>query len=446
MKRINKLLAPVSALGLGLALSLSVLPNSALAADQPIQLTWWHSMGGDLGKQVNKLADEFNASQDDYSVKPIYKGQYAQSMTEAIAAFRTHRQPDILQVFEVGTGTMLAADKAVVPVYQLMHDAGVKFSSSEFVPAVSAYYSDAKGRLLSMPFNSSTPVLYYNKDAFKKAGIKKAPATWQQLQKDAKKLVDSGSKCGFTTAWQSWINIENYAAWQNVPFATNHNGYAGLDTKLLINTKPFVEHIARLAAMAKAGTFTYGGRADKPRPLFLSGTCAMYMQSSGSLVSTVNSAKFDVGVAMMPYNSDVTDQPQNSIIGGATLWVLQGLPKDHYKGTAEFLAFLAKPAQQAQWSQATGYVPVTTAAYQLNKKQGYYKKYPGAAVALKELSLNTPTPNSKGIRMGNYLQFRDIINQELEQVWSGDKTAQQALDNAVKRGNKQLARFEKTHQ
>lgn len=444
MKMINKLLVPISAL----ALSMAMVSTTAVAADSdssPTVITWWHSMGGDLGDEVNKLADEFNESQSQYKVKPIYKGQYAQSMTEAIAAFRAHKQPDILQVYEVGTGTMLAAHNAVVPVYKLMKEAGVDFSSDQFIPAVSAYYSDEQGRLLSMPFNSSSPVLYYNKDEFKKAGIEKAPATWQELEKDAQKLVDNGVKCGFTTSWQSWINIENYAAWHNIPFATNDNGYGGLDTKLLINKKPFIEHINRLAEMSKDGLFQYGGRADKPRPLFLSGTCAMYTQSSGSLIPLKDNAKFDVGVAMMPYNSDLVDEPQNSIIGGATLWVLTGKPDSHYKGIAKFLAFLAQPEQQAQWSQATGYVPVTKAAYDLNKKQGYYDKYPGATVALKELSLHKPTKNSKGIRMGNYVQFRDIINQELENVWAGKKTAQEALDAAVKRGDKQLRRFEKAH-
>lgn len=441
MRKIGSLMMLIPALLLGF----TVMVGTASAASSPITITWWHSMGGELGQQVNKLADEFNQSQSEYKVKPVYKGQYAQALTEAIAAFRTHHQPDILQVFEVGTGTMLAAHNAVVPVYKLMKKHGVKFSTSQFIASIRGYYSDDEGHLLSMPFNTSTPVFYYNKDEFKKAGIKNPPKTWQQLQKDAKKLVASGVKCGYTTAWQSWVNIENYAGWNNIPFATNDNGYSGLDTKLLINKKPFVEHIARLGEMAKNGLFTYGGRNDKPQPLFLSGTCAMYTESSGSMAGIVKDAKFDVGVAMMPYNADLVDHPQNSILGGATLWVMAGKPDDHYKGIAEFLAFLAQPKQQAQWSQATGYVPVTNAAYELNKKEGYYKKFPGAKVAIKELTLNKPTKNSKGIRLGSYVQFRQVINQELESVWSGKKTAQEALDAAVKRGDKQLKQFARKH-
>lgn len=442
MQTFRKLGLPLSTI----ALAVSMLAGAPAAQAEPIQITWWHSMGGDLGKQVDKLADEFNASQKQYEVKPTYKGQYDQSMTEAIAAFRTHHQPDILQVYEVGTGTMLAAKSAVVPVYKLMEQVGAKFSADQFIPSIRGYYSDSNGNLLSMPFNTSTPVLYYNEDAFAKAGIKEPPKTWQELEADAQKIKDSGAaKCGYTTAWQSWVNIENYAGWNNLPFASNNDGFDGLDTKLLINTKPFVEHIQRLADMAKKGLFTYGGRADSPRPLFLSGDCAMFTQSSGSLVPMVNAAKFKVGVAMMPYNSDIVKEPQNSILGGATLWVLSGNPENHYKGVAEFLAFLAQPQQQAQWSQATGYVPVTQAAYELNEKEGYYKKYPGAAIAIKELTLHEPTKNSKGIRMGSYVQYRDMINQELEDVWAGKKSAQDALNDAVKRGNEQLANFAAAH-
>lgn len=443
MKILNRILLSVCAAVLAVAL----IPATATAASGPVQITWWHSMGGDLGKELQKLADEFNDSQSDYKVVPKYKGRYAESMTQAIAAFRTGNQPDILQVYEVGTGAMLAAKGAVVPVYKLMQDNGIDFTADQFIPAISSYYSNADGQMLSMAFNTSTPVLYYNKDEFKKAGIDNPPATWQELQEMAQKLVDSGVKCGYTTGWQSWINIENYAAWHNLPFATNNNGYAQSDepTKLLINKKPFVEHIAQLADMAQSGLFEYGGRASKAKPLFLSGTCAMYTDSSGGLVPIVNNAEFDVGVTMMPYNADIADQPQNSLLGGGTLWVLSGNDDSHYPGIAQFLNFLAQPEQQAEWSETTGYVPVTKAAYDFMQEKGYYDKFPGAAVAIKELSLHEPTKNSQGIRLGAYVQYRKIINEELEQVWGGDKTAQEALDTAVKRTDKQLQRFAAQH-
>lgn len=421
--------------------------GSAFAANKPIKITWWHAMGGDLGKEVNKLAGEFNHSQSAYKVVPVYKGNYTQTMTDAIAAYRAHQQPDILQVFDVGTGTMMAAKGAIVPVYKLMHRAGVAFSPNDYIPAVKSYYTNSRGQMLSLPFNSSTPVLYYNENEFKKAGLNpnQPPKTWEQVYKDSEKLKKAGVKCGFTTAWQSWIQLENFSAWHNVPFANKADGFRGMATHLLINSKPFVTHIAFLQKMAKQGLFQYGGRRGSASPLFYAGTCAMYMESSGGLVSIVNNAKFKVGVGMMPYNPKIDAHPQNSIVGGASLWVLNGVPKSHYKGVAEFLAFLSKPQTQAQWSQKTGYVPITKAAFQLNKKQGYYKRYPGAAVALEELSLHQPTQNSKGIRLGNFVQIRNIINEELESVWAGKKSAKQALDTAVRRGDQQLARFRAAH-
>lgn len=348
----------------------------------------------------------------------------------------------------MGTGVLLAAEQAVVPVYKLMNKYSIDFSAGEFIPSISAYYSDAKGRMLSMAFNTSTPVLYYNKDLFDKAGLEKAPDTWQELQKYAKNLVESGiAKCGYSTGYQSWVNMENYAAWHGLSFATNNNGYTDGDqpTKLLINKKPYIQHIARLGEMAENGTFTYGGRYSDSKPLFLSGACAMWTGSSGGLVPMVNNAKFDVGVAMMPYNADIVDQPKHSLLGGGTLWVLSSNPESHYEGIAKFLNFLAQSEQQAQWSKATGYVPVTTAAYELMQKQGYYDKYPAAQVAVEELTLHKPSAGWKGIRLGAYVQYRKIINQELENVWSGEKTAEEALDSATKRTNQAMQRFAATH-
>ncbi|MGN8198694.1 sn-glycerol-3-phosphate ABC transporter substrate-binding protein UgpB [Salinisphaera sp. RV14] len=425
-----------------IALALVAAGAQARAADKPIQITWWHSMAGKNGETLDHLVSEFNHSQSKYHVDAVYKGNYSQSLTSAMAAFRAHKQPDLLQVFEVGTATMMAATNAIVPVYKLMAQHDVGFKPDAFIPSVKGYYTDSNGHMLSMPFNSSTPVLYYNRDEFKQAGLKRPPKTWSELGDDAKKLRDAGVKCGFTTAWQSWIQIENFAAWQNQPLATEDDGFKGMGARLLINKKPFVEHIGRMASWTRNNLFQYGGREDSPMPLFYSGNCAMLFQSSGSFGSIQNNAKFDVGVAPMPYDKRVVDQPQNSIIGGASLWVLQGQPKSHYQGVAEFLNFLAQPKQQAEWSRNTGYVPVTETAYQLLKKQGFYNRKPGAEVAIKELTLHPPTANSKGLRLGNYNQIRNIINAQLEAVWSGQKSARQALDSAVKRGNAELEKFQ----
>jgi sn-glycerol 3-phosphate transport system substrate-binding protein len=426
----------------------SALFAFAASAQAVTEIQFWHSMTGKLGDKVNEIAQKFNATQADFKVMPVYKGQYDESMAAAIAAYRAGNPPQIVQVFEVGTATMMAAKGAVKPVYQLMADAGEKFDPKAFLGAVYGYYSDTQGRLLSMPFNSSSQVLYINDDAFKKAGLDPAnpPRTWPEVGQAAEKLKASGAACAFTTGWQSWVQLESFSAWHNVPVATKENGFGGLDTRLAWNEPLKVKHIQTLGDWSKKGLFTYAGRKDEPLSKFTSGDCAMITTSSGSYSNIKANAKFNWRVARLPYWPDVAGAPQNTIIGGATLWVLTQKDPAVYKGIAKFFTFLSSPEVQADWHQSTGYVPITIAAYELTKSQGFYEKNPGFDIAIGELNNKPPTANSKGVRVGNFVEIRNINDEELEQVWNGQKTAKQALDDAVRRGNEQLERFQKANQ
>jgi sn-glycerol 3-phosphate transport system substrate-binding protein len=418
---------------------------SASGAQAQTEIQWWHAMGGNLGETVNEIAAGFNKTQTEYKVVPSYKGSYPETLTAAIAAFRAKQGPHIVQVFEVGTANMMAAKGAIYPIYELMADAKEPFDPKAFIGPVYGYYSTTDGKLLSMPFNSSTPVLYWNKELLSKAGLdpNKGPTTWPELGEMAKKAVAAGAKCGFTPQWQTWTLIENYGAWHNLPYATKANGFGGTDIELKFNDAPRIKLIQMMADWTKDKTFVYGGREGKSDTLFNGGECAFRIGSSGSAAGAEKALGQDkVGIGMMPYSPDVIAKPQNSIIGGATLWVLQGRPKDEYKGVAKFMTFLASAPVQAKWHQETGYVPITTAAAELTEKEGFYKKFPGRDIAVKELTLNPPTDNSKGLRIGNFVQIRDIVDEELESVWSGKKDAKTALDEAVKRGNEQLRKFE----
>lgn len=414
----------------------------ALAATE---IPFWHSMEGELGVEVNSLAQRFNESHPDYKIVPTYKGNYEQSLAAGIAAVRSGKAPAILQVYEVGTATMMAS-KAIVPVYDVFKNAGVAFDEKQFVPTVAGYYSDASGHLISQPFNSSTPVLYYNKDAFKKAGLNpdQPPKTWQDLEKDAAALRKAGMTCGYASGWQGWIQIENFSAWHALPVATKNNGFDGTDTVLEFNKPTQVRHIQMLEDMNKKGDFTYFGRKDESTAKFYNGDCGITTASSGSLADIRHYAKFNYGVGMMPYDATVPDAPQNAIIGGASLWVMKGKDASTYKGVAEFMAFLAQPEIAAEWHQKTGYLPITTAAYELTRKQGFYDKNPGADIATRQMLNKPPLAFTKGMRLGNMPQIRTVIDEELEGVWTGKKTPQAALDNAVTRGNLLLRRFEQT--
>jgi sn-glycerol 3-phosphate transport system substrate-binding protein len=436
--RIRKLMA--------LMLTAALVSPAMVHAQTEIQ--WWHSMTGALSDRVNDIANKFNASQTEFKVVPVYKGGYAESMSAAIAAYRAKNPPHIAQVFEVGTATMMAAREAIKPVYQVMAESGEKFDPKSYMPAVTSYYTDTTGRMLSMPFNSSTTVFYYNKDAFKKAGLDPAapPKTWEEVGEAAKKIKDTGTlPCGYTTAWQSWVQLESTSAWHNVAFASKDNGFGGMDARLSFNNPLLVKHIAMLGDWAKDGRFTYAGRTTEPEAKFYSGECAMITTSSAAYGNIKRSSKFEFGISSLPYHADVKGAPQNTIIGGASLWVYAGKSKQEYRGVAKFFTFMSSPEIQADWHQGTGYVPITKAAYELSKSQGFYEKNPGTDVAIQQLLLKNPTKMSKGVRLGNLVQIRDIIDQELEAVWSGQKTAKAALDEAVKRGDEELRKFERAN-
>ncbi len=433
-----------------LVLAAAAVALSATTSLAATEVTWWHAMGGELGKKLEEVAQKFNESQSEYKVVPVYKGTYPETLTAAIAAFRAGQQPAIVQVFEVGTGTMMAAKGAVYPVYKLMADNKEAFDPKGFLAPVVGYYTDAEGNILSMPFNSSTPIMYYNKDVFKKAGLdpEVAPKTWAELGEMSKKIVSSGAaKCGFTMSYgATWVGLENYSAIQDLPYGTLQNGFGGTKAEFTFNGPNQAKFWDGLKKWQDEGVYKYGGPSAgaDAAPMFYSQQCAVYMNSSASRAGVINNAKdFKVGFAPMPYDDTVTKDPKNSIIGGATLWVLNGQKdKAVYQGVAKFFTYLSKPEVQADWHQFTGYLPITNAAYELGQSQGYYAKNPGSDIAIKQIMRGTPSDNSKGVRFGNLTQIRDVLDQQLEAVLSGKKTGQQALDDGAKQGNAILREFE----
>ncbi len=414
------------------------------AAAQPVELQWWHAMTAANAAVVNEIAADFNASQSEYKVVPVFKGTYAETMNAGIAAYRAGRGPDILQVFEVGTATMMAAKGAVMPVYQLMKDAGERFDPHAYLPAVTGYYSTADGRMLSLPFNSSTAIVYWNRELFKKAGLDpyKPPKTWPETFALAKKLRAAGVPCGFTAGWISWTQIEQFSAWHNLAFASKADGFDGPDARLEFNNPTVVRHVANLAAAEKDRSFDYGGRTSEPEGKFIDGECGMIQTSSGAYGTFRSGAKFEFGMTELPYYPDVAGAPQNSIIGGASLWVMAGKPPQDYKGVARFFTFLSQTDLQQKLHEVTGYLPITTAAYEATKASGFYAKNPDREIPVLQMTAKPPTENSRGLRLGNLVRIRDIVAEDLEAVFAGKEGAQAGLDDAVRRGNALLVQFQ----
>lgn len=424
------------------------LSRPAFAAG-PTKVLFWHSMNGALGDELDKLVDRFNKSQSSAEVVPVFKGGYAEALTAGIAAWRAGQAPHILQVFDVGTESMIAAGPAVKYAWQLAKETGVTIDPETYIAAVRGYYSLPDGRMASMPFNSSTAMFWYNKDAFQKAGLdpEKAPATWPELVEIAKTLKEKKpTEFVLTTSWPTWVHFEQFASIHNVPFATEADGFKGLDASLLIDGPAFVRNLQRLLDMSKDGTFKYAGRDNLPDPIFYSGQSAMTFNSSASRGALVKSAKFQYGEAFLPYDPEIIKKPINSIIGGASLWTMTAPHRsaDEYKAVAEFLTFLGKPEQDADWAATTGYVPVTFAGADRLKQQGFFTQNPGTDLPVLQLERLPVTENSKGIRLGNMPEIRVIIEEEWEKAISSGHDAKQALAVALARGNKVLRAFQQS--
>lgn len=412
------------------------------------EIQWWHGLAGALGDWVDDLAKGFNQSQSEFVVVPSFKGGYAESITAAIAAFRTKMQPHVLLVPTYATAQFMAAKGATVPVHDLMARSGQKFDESIYLKGVTGYYADQRGHMLSLPFNSSTPVMYFNRDAFAKAGLNPdaPPRTWPEFEAAARKLAASGSRCAFTTSWQEWVMLENLSAWHNWPVATKQNGYGGLDAELVLNSDLAAHHLAWMKRMHDEGLFKYAGRGNNAQALFTTGQCAIKFNSSAGYAGVRKEARFDFGIGMLPYWPEFArgpnSGPQNTIIGGASLWALSGHDEKAYKGIAAFFAYLSDTKVQSASHQRTGYLPITMAAFEATRAAGFYEKSPGTDISIRQLNLNPPTENSRGIRLGNYLQIQNVWNEELEAIWGGTKTPKQALAAMDQRGNILLRQFQ----
>ena len=410
----------------GFAASAIALSSSAYAQTE---IQWWHAFAGRLGELLAEQVEKFNASQSDYVVIGSHKGNYSETLNAGIAAFRAGEQPHILMVFEVGTATMMA---------------DAEFDPDGYLGPVKGYYTTTDGEMLSLPYNSSTPVLYVNSDLLAQAGLEPDAdlSTWQQVDEVLETLKAAGIDCPLTTAWQSWVHLENFSAYHNAPFATKENGFAGLDTELAFNGPVQVKHIDTMGRWAQEGKFIYAGRRNESGANFRGGECALFTESSAGYAGVKAQAEFDFQIRPLPYWEGVEGAPQNTIIGGSSLWVLEGHDEGDYDGVAEFLSFLSTSDIQAKWHQDTGYLPITLAASEQTKEEGFYDANPGTEIAILQMTTNAPTGNSKGLRLGSFDQIRGLIDEELEAVWSGDKNAQAALDSAVERGNALLRRFE----
>lgn len=403
---------------------------SAHAAD----IRLWHSMNGVRGAEFERLVARFNASQAQYRVIATYKGAYDEAAVEAVTARGSRnfaaRAPHIVQASEFGAAFLLEQKNVARALWQVMAQAGMRLGVENALGGAEELL-DAEGRLLALPLGRSTPVLYYNRDAFRIAMLDpaKPPVTWYDMVPTLAALIASGSECGLALASPSSELLENMAAWHNQAFI-------GPDARLVFNNRLAVRWVSTLATWQKSGYFTHTREAEAR---FATGECALLAASSARYADLRSRVKFELGVAPFPYYDDFDGAPLNTLSAGPAFWVMAGRPQADYAGVARFLAFFARPDVQAEWHQKTGLVPLSAAAYELTRKQGFYAAQPGYEVAVRQL-IARGTPNWKSLRLAQFPRVRSIIDQELDSTWQGKKSPIDALNSAVARGNAFLER------
>ncbi len=425
-----------------------LLASVGTASAEKVKFEYWYGLTGDLGEVVQETCNRFNASQDQYEAVCVGQDGYEKAVQNTIAAFRAGKQPTIVQAFDAGTADLMLSGE-FYPVSKLMADTGVAIDWSDYFPGIANYYSSKSGEFFSMPWNSSTPVYYYNKDQFAKAGITEAPITWEGMEAAFKALKASGQACSLAYAPSSWIDLEQFSMANNVPVASNNNGYDGLDTVLLFNTTLHVKHMENIQRWLAEGYALLRTQAagKTARDSFVEGECSIFFSSIADH-NTISKLKptFGWDVQIIPTYEGV--ERKNTVVGGASLWVLSGKTDDEYKAAANYLAFLATKPEQQFLLENSGYIPVTKSTYEALKAEGFYKKAPyiNRDIAMKSLTWSEPTELTRGIRLGSMIQIRAEWTAEVEAALAGQKPMKEALDTAVSRGNELLARFARTYE
>ncbi|MEP1355704.1 MAG: extracellular solute-binding protein [Tateyamaria sp.] len=426
-----------------LALLTAGLATFATASLAQTEIQFWHAMGGRLGEVVEEVAEKYNASQSDYVLVPTYKGGYEDTMTAGIAAFRAKQQPNLIQIFDAGAATIINAPGATIPVADLLTQYEGGFNGADFIEGVRYFYADSDGKMIGMPFNSSTPLLYYNKDILAEVGIDAPPSTWEEFEAMAPKIKEAGYQA-LAQSHSPWIFSENFHSRHNLQLATGNNGYDSTDVEILYNNDAMKMHWSKVKEWLDAGYYGFYGRGwGDNQDAFVQKKTAMWLGSSGSFGGLKASTDFEFGTTYLPYWSSLIEEPKSTFIGGAALFAMAGKSDEENEATADFLKFLSSSEIQYFWHKETGYVPITNAAYDMAKADGYYGTTPDAEIGI--LQLSQPGGEwTKGYRLGFYVQIRDVMYNAFDDIFSGEASVDEAFAAIEKGANELLVRFDAT--
>ena len=389
-------------------------PARVVAPATPVQIELSHQLDEERAERIEPLIERFNGQQKDVEIKLVRRVEGA--------------EPKQLNLVTREEYARFVANKAKFkPLNEVMREGKETLDGNKLSPEMRDRLTEGSGKMFSLPVAFSTPVLYINKAAFRKAGLNpdQPPKTWAETQEVAGKLVDSGSRCAFTTSWPTWVHIDNLSAW---------NGAEVSDAKGKLNFNGLVQikHVAMLATWYKSKYFSYFGRRDEADRRFADGECAMLTSSSSLFASLAGKKSLEVGVSTLPYHDDVRGAPQNTLADGASLWIANGLKPAETKGVAKFVNYVLSPEVQIELTVSGGFLPMTPVARAAASSKLLKDDLAGLQVAYAELQGRASLPV---VRVSQIEAVRNIVDEELEAVWANKIPAKQALDNAVQRGN-----------
>lgn len=413
------------------------------ASKEPVKVIWWHSMGGELGKAVTQLVTDFNSSQTGVVVEEVFQGTYDESLNKMKASMDSKSGPSLIQVYEIGSRFMIDS-KATTPIQNFVD--AESYDLSQLEENITNYYT-FDGKLHSMPFNTSNPILYYNKDMFKAAGLdpEKPPATFEEVKEYATKLSGNGQE-GASFAIYGWF-MEQFFANQGSDYVNNGNGRTSAATESQLNNETGVKTLTWWKDLIDSKAAINLGRASADtKKAFLAGQIAMTLDSTASLRGIVDGTegKFEVGTGFLPKAADA--QEGGVVVGGASLWILNNKPEEEQKAAWEFIKFLAQPATQAYWNINTGYFPITKKAYEEKIVTDNLAKYPQFQTAIDQLHASNASTASTGAVIGVFPEARQIVENAIEEALTGVKDSQKALDDAAKAITDKISTYNKTVQ
>jgi sn-glycerol 3-phosphate transport system substrate-binding protein len=408
------------------------------SSNAPITMTWWHSMGGELGKVVDQIVADYNSSQSKVIVKPAFQGSYEESLSKMKASFDSKSGPSLIQVNEVGSRFMIDS-KATTPMQSFIDKE--KFDTTQLEGNIADYYK-MNGQLNSMPFNTSNPILFYNKDMFKAAGLdpEKPPVTYEELTKMAKEFTKTG-KTGLGFFYEGWYMEQNFAR-QGALYVNNDNGRSAPPTESYLNKEAGVTTLTWWKSLVDNKlAINFGRSGDDAKKAFLSGQVAMMINSTGGLRGVVDGAagKFEVGSGVLP--KPEAAKHGGIIIGGGSNWILNNKSQEEQNAAWEFIKYLTSPKVQAYWSVSSGYFPITKKAYDEQIVKDNLVKYPQFVTAIEQLHQTQSTSATQGAVMGIFPEQRLFVSTAIEEALNGKKTPQEALDAAAANSTKALVKY-----